>query len=195
MIIGVEDDLSEAVTRCIFRNYAPSNPVTSVLKKRGKTWLRSRIQSLSEVAHVLRVFLLVDLDDDNCPPDLIADWLGPHSPQYLDIRVAVREVEAWLLADRQRLADFLSVSVARIPRDPETVNDPKECLLRLALRAPRRLRNDLVFGENGNVRQGPGYNQLLSSFVAKEWSPQNAALHPRSLDRAIQSVTMLPGQP
>jgi len=136
--------------------------------------------------------LLVDLDNDNCPPELVADWLGPHAPQHLYIRVAVREVEAWLLADRQTLADFLSISPARIPLDPETMLDPKECLLRLALRAPRRLREDLVIQVDGNVRQGPGYNPLLSEFAADQWSASDAALHAQSLQRAIQCLAMLP---
>ncbi len=85
-----------------------------------------------------------------------------------------------------------TISPARIPRDPETMLDPKECLLRLALRAPRRRREDLVIEVNGNVRQGPGYNPLLSEFAGDHWSASNAALHAHSLQRAIRCVTMLP---
>lgn len=192
MILGVEDDLSEAVTRRLFQRCAPTHSVATILKKRGKGALKSRLPSLCETAHVLHVFVLVDLDNDNCPPKLVADWLGGLAPRYLYIRVAVREVEAWLLADRQRLADFLSISPARVPRDPEMIIGPKECLLRLALRAPRRLRDDLVIEEHGNVRQGPGYNQQMTSFVFSDWSPQDAALHAQSLERAINCVTMLP---
>jgi len=39
---------------------------------------------------------------------------------------AVREVEAWLLADAARLGRFLGVPAARIPLSPDTLRNPKQ---------------------------------------------------------------------
>jgi hypothetical protein len=55
------------------------------------------------------------------------------------VRVAVREVESWVLADRRRIANFLSAPLNSIPMDPEQLDDPKMALLTLA-RAHARSR-------------------------------------------------------
>ena len=68
--------------------------------------------------------MLVDLDDDaDCAAALCADRLPDPAP-HLCFRVAVREMETWLLADREAAARFLSVPGSRIPQDPETVANP-----------------------------------------------------------------------
>lgn len=54
-------------------------------------------------------------------------------------RIAVREVEAWLLADAEQAAGFLAVPLARIPAEPETLPDPKATLIALAGRSRKEL--------------------------------------------------------
>jgi hypothetical protein len=45
--------------------------------------------------------MLVDLDTpEYCPPALVHQWFGTKQPN-LSFRVAVMEVEAWPLADRE----------------------------------------------------------------------------------------------
>ena len=76
--------------------------------------------------------VLTDLDDGPCPSDLIGGWLtSPRHPNLI-LRVAVREVEAWLLADAGNLAKFLGIDEARIPAIPEEIRDPKAMLVELA---------------------------------------------------------------
>jgi hypothetical protein len=60
-------------------------------------------------AHVGAV-VVADLDrDHDCAPRLVGEWLGEPSA-LMCFRVAVRAVEAWLLADDEAIAGFLGVA-------------------------------------------------------------------------------------
>ena len=76
---------------------------------------------------------LVDFMDTghSCPPDVVAQWLPRAEPGML-FRVVVRELESWLLADRENFADFLGISITKPPDQPEQINDPKQQLVNLA---------------------------------------------------------------
>src|SRR5215212_5511441 len=101
MIIAVEDPLSEAITRKLFAELRPDLRITSLLGNRGNTYLRAKARELNRVAAKIPVFLLTDLDSPAaCPPGVIAEWVGGEpAPQFM-FRVAVIEVESWVLADR-----------------------------------------------------------------------------------------------
>ena len=62
------------------------------------------------------IFLLTDLNSsEDCPPGLIHSWIkGSINPRFF-FRVAVMEVESWLMADRTGFASFLSIPIHRIP--------------------------------------------------------------------------------
>ena len=96
--------------------------------------IKKKVQSFLEMAKQSYVLLVTDLDTADCPPSLIRNWLGKDPQEALDLpsrllfRVAVREVEAWLLADRDGLARFLGISVANFFLDPEALSDPKQHL-------------------------------------------------------------------
>lgn len=63
----------------------------------------------------------------------------------MGFRIAVRAAEAWILADRGRVAEWLGVPAARVPHDPDSLDDPKPTLVDLARRSRRsRMRRDLV---------------------------------------------------
>jgi hypothetical protein len=55
----------------------------------------------------------------------------PQHPNLL-LRVAVREVEAWLFAHKTAFAEFLGVSRDLIPDNVEQVENPKEFVVTLA---------------------------------------------------------------
>ncbi|HEY7320113.1 MAG TPA: hypothetical protein VIE89_21300, partial [Candidatus Binatia bacterium] len=68
---------------------------------------------------------------DRLCAELCCMWV-PERAQNMCFRVAVREVEAWLLADRERISRFLSVPLSRIPTNPEGERDAKEVMVSLA---------------------------------------------------------------
>ena len=108
---------------------------------------------------------------------------------------AVRAVEAWLLADRESLATFLSVAASHIPREPEGVTDPKRAMVDLAMHSRRReIREDMVPRPRSGRTVGPAYTSRLIEFVmdtAAGWRPDVAARSSDSLSRCLRCLRQL----
>jgi hypothetical protein len=114
------------------------------------------------------------------------------APANFCFRVAVRAVEAWLLADAEKIAAFLGVDGTRIPSQPETLPDPKDTLLRLAGKSRRKeVREDMVPRLGGQRKVGPAYASRMIEFTNRHWRPQVAAQRADSLRRAIQALRRL----
>lgn len=140
-------------------------------------------------ANGLPVLLLTDLDSDPCPSGKITNWLGrPPSSGFL-FRICVREVESWLLADREAMAAFLKIKEASLPMAPETLPDPKAKLIDLAQKAPRAIRVGMT--PIGRASIGPDYNELLKGFIIDYWTIERASPVAPSLARARQRVADL----
>jgi hypothetical protein len=70
----------------------------------GYGYLKKNIRAFNHAARGMPFLVLTDLNSTECPPTLIKKWLPyPKHPNLL-FRVAVREVEAWLLAHRDAFA-------------------------------------------------------------------------------------------
>ena len=187
IILVTEDLLSAAVSTKILA-YFGINIVQSVIYE-GQTYLQRKAQSFNQTAHEeCGVFMLTDLDSPNlCPPTLIESWLrAPRNPRFL-LRVAVMEVESWIMADRHAFANFLSVPVHRVPRNTDELLNPKEFLISLVLRSKkRRLREELVATRiTRNPHPGDKYNEHLSTFVKNQWDLERAAAGSQSLERTV----------
>jgi hypothetical protein len=74
--------------------------VGSVYGKNGKADLHKKIKGYNNAARHAPWLVLVDLDDESCAFSLCQSWL-PVPARYLCFRVAVRQVEAWLMADAE----------------------------------------------------------------------------------------------
>jgi len=187
---AVEGIVDEAVVRRLIA-HAGGTP-GAVYGRQGNSLLRQRIAGYNNAARRVPWIVLVDLDRDaDCAPPLRSAWV-PQPASHLCFRVAVREVESWLLADVERLADFLGVSRSRVPAQPESLNDPKETLVNLARTSRRRdIREDLVPRPEGGRRVGPAYSSRLIEFVSGRWRPEIAARRAESLRRAIACLTRL----
>jgi hypothetical protein len=106
--------------------------------------------------------------------------------------VAVREVEAWLLADRDQIARFLSVAVSRIPRSPDDLADPKRAVVDAARRSrARAIRDDIIPAARSGRAVGPAYTARMTEFVMTEWRPEIAAGSSDSLARCLTRVLEL----
>ena len=148
-----------AVRRLIAHVGAIPGPIYG---KQGKPHLRQHITRYNEAARYSHWIVLTDLDADTvCAPLLRAAWL-PAPVSTLCLRVAVRTIETWFLADRQHFARFLSVPVERIPHDPEAVDDPKTFMVNLARRSRNRaIREDMVPRPGSGRSIGPAYASRL----------------------------------
>lgn len=182
MNVAVEGFLDEAVVRRLLDDVG--GVVGKVYVKRGNRPLRAKIAGYNNAAKRGPWLVLTDLDQGyRCAAELVADWL-PGRARDMNLRVAVRAIEAWLLADRRQLASFLGVPVSRLPQDPETTLDPKGLVVDLARSSRRRdVRDALVPDPRSGRRAGPGYTSLLFEFVREEWDLDEAAHRSPSLDR------------
>jgi hypothetical protein len=110
-------------------------------------------------------------------------------------RVAVRAVEAWLLADGEAIAGFLGVARTAIPsRSPDDLDDPKRMLVEIAKSSRRReIREDMVPRPASGRSVGPAYASRLIEFATSAWRPEVAAMCSESLRRAIASLERLVG--
>ena len=139
--------------------------------------------------------VLVDLDQDaDCAPNLCRSWIPQKSPK-LCFRVAVRQVEAWLLSDRESIARFLSVPVSRVPTDPESQINPKQTMVNLAAASKRKtIREDMIPRPGSGRSVGPAYTSRLMEFIqspAPHWRPKDAARNSESLRRCMRCLKEL----
>lgn len=184
-VLATEDILSEEVGLRLISELGEGFHVSLKLRRNGNGYLKSRIESLFQLAERNLVLLITDLDQDACPASLISVWLPSRvKPRNLLFRVAVREIEAWLIADHEGMLDLLGRKVTKLSDNPDLLADAKQTLLQYAQRAPRSVRDDLLPAKNAVAVTGLGYNRCLTEFVRDRWSPTRAAARSESLRRA-----------
>lgn len=190
--LATEDVLSEAVGTSLLTHPSCALTPALFLRKDGQGYLKSRIKSWIDMAQYGQaVVLLTDLDRVSCPVRLVQRWLnGAKQPQNFVLRVAVRSVESWLLADQVAMQRLLGPR-AKLPLDPDRLPDPKRHLLMLARNATRDVREELTAERGAIAAQGPGYNFRLCTFVQETWDPLRASQRSASLRRAMQSLQQL----
>lgn len=192
VFLGVEDRLSEAVGKKILHHTLGNGLSIRTMNGQGFGYLAMKIKSFAEISNRYPVLVLTDLDHKDCAPSLRSKWLKDVTvPKKMVFRVAVREIEAWLLADRDGIARFLGVSRARVPGNVEQISQPKEALLALARGARRELREDLLPRKGSQAVQGLGYNLRMGQFVGEHWNIDQARMGSDSLDRAIKRICSL----
>ena len=168
VILAVEDRLSDAVATKILGKFGVE--IVERIGSQGKSHLERKTPEFNRAANSLTVFMLTDLDTPReCPPGLIRSWIkGPINPRFF-FRVAVMEVESWVMADRMGFAAFLSIPLHRIPSPTDNILNPKEFLLSLARRSKKKtVREALVPAQGATLSVGNEYNTLLSEFVREQ---------------------------
>lgn len=187
--LAVEDVLSDAVATKILESCGFE--IAARLRQRGNTYLKEKAPELNRAAARDRpVFLLTDLDSPkNCPLDLIQSWIkGSPKPGFF-FRVAVMEVESWVLADRGAVARFLSVPASQIPQQPDEIAHPKERIVSLAQKSrSRTIREALVPAQESTAPVGNEYNARLIEFVHEFWDLERAASVSPSLKRTLERL-------
>jgi hypothetical protein len=133
---------------------------------------------------------LADLEAFPCPSGLIAKHLQPSRHSDFVLRVAERMLESWFLAD-DSLAEFLRISEALLPRNPDTEANPKQTLVNLARRSrSARLRSDLLPEEGSSGIVGKGYTPTMIEFIENHWRPNRAQHRSESLCRALAAIRL-----
>lgn len=189
----VEGLIDEAVVRRLVE-FAGGIPAT-IYGKQGKHHLLQHLKGYNRAARLQRWVVLVDLDQDaDCAPPFRGLWLPVASPGMC-FRVAVREIEAWLMADRDRFSGFIGTSSSRIPRFPDLVDDPKRLVVALALHSRSRIIREELTPRPGSGRVvGSAYTSRMIEYVLDRdagWRPEVAMRASDSLRRCIVSLQTL----
>lgn len=209
--IAVEDDLSESILRRLIQHRrrdltvgvryplrplpgGRNNPgnVAEIRGLSGFGQIKVSLPAFNNAAATGRPYIvLTDLDIHvRCPGQLLAAWLPRVTPSpNLIFRVAVKEVEAWLLADRVNLAEHLHVNLHKMPIRVERLKDPKVKIVKLVqYSSSDEIQQDML-PENGSTAEvGRCFERVLLNFVRQHWDIDQAASNSRSLTRAIAAI-------
>lgn len=186
----VEDELSEAALRKLIDYSGREFTIHRVLRMGGFGQIKSRVQQFKNASHATPHIVLTDLDQYACAPELLTDWGANTLPSALLFRVAIREIEAWLLADRIGIAEYLTIPLTKIPLRPEDEPDPKRTLMNLARRSrKKRLTEEIVPAIGSRNSVGPLYNLRMGEFVRNVWNVPRAIENSIQLDRTLERIS------
>lgn len=189
---AVEGLLDEAVLRRLVSE--ANGHLLAVYGKRGKGYLISKLEAFNKAAQHDPWIVLMDLDDKlDCQKFRRSVLRQPSA--LMRFRIVVREIETWLLADRERMAAFLAIPINKVPRNPEEIMRPKEFLVALARKSlNRQIRNDLVPEPGSGRTEGPAYTGRLMEFVQDHWRADEAEKCSESLRRCRRRLKELMSQ-
>jgi len=182
---AVEGDVDEAVIRRLVVDHCMAE-VGNVHGKNGKDDLRRNISAYNNAARHAPWLVLVDLDNEaECAPPMRTSWIS--SPTSgMCFRIAVHAIEAWLLADREAIAGFLSVGLMKVPQNPEEIDNPKRKMVELARQSRKReIREDMVPRPGSGRTVGPAYSSRMVEYANIAWRPPTAARSSESLRRCM----------
>lgn len=190
-----EDTLSSHVANVLLRDAIQPYGVVRELPGRvqprfaaGSGQIEQRIQLYNRAAHHAPFVVFLDLDSRSCASGYRRALLPKGEARYMILRIAVREVESWLLADRHGVAEYLGISIDVVPRSPDELPDPRQSLFDLVRRSRRRIIKGAILPIDRTARIGPDYNGALMGMVNDHWSRDRAAAGSPSLRRAIDAL-------
>jgi hypothetical protein len=194
---AVEGPVDEAVLRRLVQD--AGGMVGKVYGLQGKERLIRQLGAYNYAARRSPWVVLMDFDrEPECLPSYHRTLL-PNPSSSLCFRLAVRAVEAWLLADRQRFGMFFGVSEARLPLNPDELPNPKSALVGIAHHSRKKeIRESLVPRADSGRLVGPGYSSWIISYIQdrdKGWRPDVAAGSSDSLARCKACIFRLLREP
>jgi hypothetical protein len=185
-----EDELSGAVLHRLVHEFRPQLRIDLSRNTYGNSQLLGGVHkyvaaSQNGIPHII----LTDLDRTVCAPELLRKWEVPKLEGLMLFRIAVREIESWLLADRKGIADLFKVPLGKIAAQPDELADPKSELLSIVRRCRSgRLKQDILPASGSSASIGPFYNDILGAFVRRDWNVENAMAYSPSLRKAVQRI-------
>jgi hypothetical protein len=193
---AVEGDIDEAVVAKILEHLGLEEGPCHIC--RGQAKLLERLSSYNEAAQFQPWVVLTDLDagaTGRCVGEFLREHL-PRPSRHMYCRVAVQQVEAWLLGDVDALAAFLSTPLSAIPSSPDDCRNAKEAMIQAGRRSRRRATRDGMAPRHGSDRSvGPEYTGLMIEYALYHWRPDEARQRSPSLNRSlIRLVELAAGQ-
>ena len=179
----VEGHLDAVFLPKLFSQIGRSDLVLNIRDSGGGSKFWPDATRYNDAGRHQRIIGLVDLEQWECAPTLIRHEL-PNKNQGFHLRIAVRMLESWLIADRHSIAAFLRIKMSTVPVDPDAERHPKRKLIEIAGRSTRRAIRDAMLPGTTGATVGPDYVATMSEFVSKHWQVSAARLNSPSLERA-----------
>jgi len=158
--------------------------ITTEIDAGGKGTIDRELAKYNNAGRSIPWVVVRDLDTDApCAGEFVMSRkLKP--TRWFRLRLAVREVESWVLADAEGLSKFIDVDAKWIPTAPDVERDATASLLEVARRASSSFRRKLLPGKGSSAVVGPLYEATLIEFGERGWDLQRAAMRSPSLRRA-----------
>jgi hypothetical protein len=188
--LAVEGSLDEVVLKRLVNSHGLM--VDAVYGFRGKSKIDQQTAAYSNAGRFAPWIVLRDLDQDaECPPTFLQSR-NIASTSLFRFQLAVNAIESWLLGDRKGLARFLSVPVAKLPVQPETVPDPKVLVVQLSRSSRSKdIAAGLVPAPGSSASVGPTYSSKMSEFAMNHWDLNAASQRCPSLASMTGHLTKL----
>ena len=187
---AVEGIIDEAILRRLAAHVGLG--VGPVHGKNGKDGLLEKLGGFNQAARFAPWVVLVDLNAGaDCAP-AYAELVLPDPSDGMNLRIAVRQAEAWLMADLSGLSQFLRIRQAELPGDPDGEPNAKIRLVNAARNSRNnRVVADMVPREKSGRKTGPAYAARVIEFVARHWDIDSASQHSDSLARCVHRLRNL----
>lgn len=159
---------------------------------RGKAQLDRRLKGYNNAARFAPWLVLRDLDHDaECASGLVQSLLHDRA-EHMHLRIPVRSVESWLIADQVGFSKFFGVSLNLLPGNPDRLDRPKRTIVDLARRSTKRsVREGMVPAPGTSTEVGPEYTAQVIEYSATTWDPDAGARNSESLRRCIAALRTL----
>ncbi len=194
VVLATEDILSECIGTKLLQEIDITPIQIQYLRRNGAGYLYKMRESWKKISIHRPVLLITDLDQRACASEMKHHWLGSATaPANLLMRVAVREIESWILADHDAIRQLIGTK-GKLPPMPDHLPDPKAHLVQLAKSAPREVRSDMIKEQGAAASQGIGYNTRLQDLIQTRWNAERAATRSDSLARARIRIRELAGR-
>lgn len=159
----------------------------------GKSQLDPRISAWNTGGNRTAMLALRDWDANDacaCAGELVEKVTsGGLRARALCVRIAVRAVESWILADHVGCRQFFGFAA---PHNPDTLADPKLHLVNeCRLSSKPAIRNGMVPQSGTGARVGPLYRVLVAQFGREHWDVARAVEKSPSLARAVRHMREL----
>ena len=187
MIVAVEGDTDLPFVRKLASDARIE--ISTEIDCSGKSRLDADLRGFNSAAQGSPWFVLRDLNSDaRCAPEFLRANAMSHS-EWMCYRVAVRELESWVLADSHGFSDFFAVEEDAIPAEPDLEIDPTLTIVQLCLASgSKQVRNAMVPMPGAAVSVGPLYEAKLIEFGERRWSVRRAAKNSESLRGARRAL-------
>jgi len=200
-IVG-EDRATYAVIKKILSHCSDNFEIILELPARGGE-VKNKISEFNKLSETYPVILLIDLDSNNCAPELLQQLITNKNDNFI-FNIAVDEAEAWLMADREGFADYFKINLKEMPIACQTKQGGRKALTEMNFdyKSSMYLTHDLIKKSRSSefiqqltpkkgATKGPEYNDCILPFIQNKWDIDNAAQNSDSLSRMILRIKNL----